>query len=141
MLEEGNFYIRIEGRFESSHYLYNYFPDGSDEPNHGHSWKVEIYLTGKNGIREDGISYDFLAARKKLSELLETIDHTLINDLPDFRGNPNQPETRINPTSENIARWFYRHLKEEVDRTGGKILRIVIHEGPENLAFFEPLDK
>ncbi|EMG12744.1 6-pyruvoyl tetrahydropterin synthase domain protein [Leptospira interrogans serovar Grippotyphosa str. LT2186] len=45
--ESGRFYIRIEERFESSHYLYKYFPDGSDEPIHGHSWKVELYLSGK----------------------------------------------------------------------------------------------
>jgi 6-pyruvoyltetrahydropterin/6-carboxytetrahydropterin synthase len=129
--EIGNFYIRIEGRFESSHYLYNYFPDGSDEPNHGHSWKVEVYLTGKNGLREDGISYDFLAAKKKLAELVETMDHVLINDLPDFQG-------KVNPTSENIAKWFYHNLKEEVSNTGGVIKRVVIHEGPENLAYYEP---
>ncbi len=128
---KGKFYIRIEGRFESSHYLYNYFPDGSDEPHHGHSWKVEVYLTGKNSLREDGISYDFLAAKKRLAELTETLDHTLINELPDF-----QP--KVNPTSENLAKWFYYNLRTEVDQTGGKILRIVIHEGPENLAYYEP---
>lgn len=128
--EKGEFYIRIEGRFESSHYLYNYFPDGSDEPNHGHSWKVEVYLEGKNGLRPDGISYDFLAAKKKLKELVETMDHILINDLPEFKG--------VNPTSENIGKWFYHHLKEEVSETGGIVKRVVVHEGPENLAYYEP---
>jgi 6-pyruvoyltetrahydropterin/6-carboxytetrahydropterin synthase len=128
--EKGNFYIRIEGRFESSHYLYKYFADGSDEPHHGHSWKVEVYLTGKKGLREDGISYDFMDAKKKLRELVDTLEHTLINDLPDFKG--------VNPTSENIAKWFYHGLKSEVDKTGGIVKRIVIHEGPENLAYYEP---
>lgn len=130
LTESGNFYIRIEGRFESSHYLYNYFPDGSDEPNHGHSWKVEIYLTGKNGLGKDGISYDFLSAKNKLKQLVEDLDHRVINDHPDFEG--------INPTSENIAQWFFYHLKDEVENTGGVVKRIVIHEGPENLAYFEP---
>jgi 6-pyruvoyltetrahydropterin/6-carboxytetrahydropterin synthase len=128
--ESGNFYVRIEGRFESAHYLYDYFPDGSDEPIHGHSWKVEVYLAGNGNIRPDGISYDFLTARTRLLELVHNIDHLLINEHADFKG--------INPTSENIARWFYSGLKEEVAKTNGKIKRIVIHEGPENLAFFEP---
>lgn len=128
--EKGKFYIRIEGRFESSHYLYRYFSDGSDEPQHGHSWKVEIYLTGKNGLRADGISYDFISAKNVLRELVESLDHILINDHADFK--------EINPTSENIAKWFYNGIKKEVHATDGIVLKIVIHEGPENLAFYEP---
>ncbi|WCL50306.1 6-pyruvoyl trahydropterin synthase family protein [Leptospira sp. GIMC2001] len=128
--EKGEFYIRIEGRFESAHYLYEYFPDGSDEPIHGHSWKVEVYLAGKNGLRADGISYDFISAKSKLKELVDTIDHLMINDLPEFKG--------VNPTSENIAKWFFYGLKSSVDETGGIIQKIVIHEGPENIAYFIP---
>ena len=130
--ENGRFYIRIEGRFESSHYLYKYFQDGRDEPCHGHSWKVEIFLSGKENIGPDGISYDFLSAKKKLTELIHSIDHILINDHKDFGG--------INPTSENIARWFFSGLKKEVSDSNGIINRIVIHEGPENLAYFEPVE-
>jgi 6-pyruvoyltetrahydropterin/6-carboxytetrahydropterin synthase len=126
----GNFYVRIEGRFESAHFLYNYFPDGSDEPIHGHSWKVEVALASNLNIGKDGISFDFLAARNKLNELVSSIDHILINDHPDFKG--------INPTSENVARWFYQGLREAVESSNGKIKKIVIHEGPENLAYFEP---
>ncbi|MDO6381604.1 6-carboxytetrahydropterin synthase [Leptospira santarosai] len=128
--ESGRFYIRIEERFESSHFLYKYFPDGSDEPIHGHSWKVELYLSGKKNIGEDGISFDFLTSKRKLKELVGKLDHILINELEEFK--------KINPTSENIARWFYHYLKESVHSAGGKVDKIVIHEGPENLAFFEP---
>jgi 6-pyruvoyltetrahydropterin/6-carboxytetrahydropterin synthase len=128
--QKGEFYIRIEGRFESSHYLYKYFPDGSDEPNHGHSWKVEVFLAGENGLRPDGISYDFVEAKKILKSLVDSMDHICINDHPDFHG--------INPTSENIAQWFYSKLSPTVIATKGRILRIIIHEGLENLAFFDP---
>jgi len=129
--EKGKFYVKIEGRFESSHYLYNYYPDGSDEENHGHSWKVEIFLSGEENIGEDGISFDFLHARNHLNELVKSLDHIVINNHPDFKG--------INPTSENIAKWFHYHLKTGVREQKGIIERIIIHEGPENLAFFEPV--
>ncbi|EQA44639.1 6-pyruvoyl tetrahydropterin synthase/QueD family protein [Leptospira broomii serovar Hurstbridge str. 5399] len=129
--EAGKFYIRIEERFESSHFLYKYFPDGSDEPIHGHSFKVEVYLSGRKNIGKDGISFDFLTSKKKLRELVSELDHILINEHIDFR--------KINPTSENMARWFYSGLKESVSAADGRVERIVIHEGPENLAFFEPL--
>jgi len=129
--EKGKFYIRIEGRFESAHYLYKYFPDGSDEPIHGHSWKVEVFLASKDeSLNLVGISFDFLSVRKKLDQLIASIDHTLINTHSDFKD--------VNPTSENIAIWFYEGLKEEVSARNGKIKKIVIYEGPENLAFFEP---
>lgn len=127
---KGSFYIRIEGRFESAHYLYNYYADGSDEAIHGHSWKVEVFLSSNENIREDGISFDFLTVRKKLDQLVSSIDHILINEHPAFKN--------INPTSENIAQWFFLGLKHEALSQNGKIVRIVIHEGPENLAFFEP---
>lgn len=87
-------------------------------------------MEGNSNIRPDGISYDFLTARTKLMELVHSIDHILINDHPDFK--------TINPTSENVARWFYSGLKDEVQASQGRIRRIVIHEGPENLAYFEP---
>ncbi|EQA36372.1 6-pyruvoyl tetrahydropterin synthase/QueD family protein [Leptospira inadai serovar Lyme str. 10] len=129
--EAGKFYIRIEERFESSHFLYKYFSDGSDEPIHGHSFKVEVYLSGRKNIGEDGISFDFLTSKKKLRELVSELDHILINEHIDFK--------KTNPTSENMARWFYNGLKESVHAAEGRVERIVIHEGPENLAFFEPL--
>ena len=128
--EKGKFYVKIEGRFESSHYLYNYYPDGSNEENHGHSWKVEVFLSGEENIGEDGISFDFLHARTRLNELAGSLDHIVINNHPDFKG--------INPTSENIAKWFFYHLKSGVREHRGYVEKIVIHEGPENLAFFEP---
>ena len=106
-----------------------YYADGSDEACHGHSGKVEIFLSGKENIRPDGISFDFLTAKRKVGGSY-TINRSYSNQRhPDFKG--------INPTSENIARWFYSGLKAEV-KNKGKVDGIVIHEGPENLAYFEP---
>jgi 6-pyruvoyltetrahydropterin/6-carboxytetrahydropterin synthase len=128
--EKGKFYIRIQGRFESAHYLYDYYPDGSDEEIHGHSWIVEVFLSSQENIDKKGISFDFLTVRQKLDSMVKSIDHILINHHSDFQG--------INPTSENIARWFFTGIKEEVQKQKGKVKKIVIHEGPDNFAFFEP---
>lgn len=129
--ETGRFRIRIEGHFEASHYLYRYFKDGSDEPLHGHSWKVELHVARSDlGIGEDGISYDFLKARRRLDLLTRRLDHTCINELEEFRG--------INPTTENVAKWFYRGLEREVASGGGRIVTIVVYEGPFHCASFEP---
>lgn len=130
----GEFQVRIEGRFESSHYLYKYFPDGRDEPVHGHSWLVEVFLAhASGGTRPDGISFDFLSARLRLDQLIERIEHICINDLREFQG--------VNPTSENIARWFYLGLRDVVAGDEGRVLEIRIHEGPANIAIFRPADR
>ncbi len=127
----GRFEVQIEGRFEASHYLYRYFPDGSDEPLHGHSWLVEVTLSNADGaLRADGMAFDYLAARLRLDQLLDRLDHVVINQLPEFQG--------INPTTENIARWFYAGLRSEVEDKGGRIVSIRVHEGPHNSAKFSP---
>ncbi len=127
----GSFQIRIEGRFESAHYLYRYFADGSDEPMHGHSWQVEVFLGRPDGqTGADGISYDFLAARRRLNELIDRMEHVVINNLPEFSG--------INPTAEAIARWFFQGLRKPVESTGGRIFEVRVHEGPSNFAVYKP---
>ena len=127
----GFFEVDIEGRFEASHYLYAYFPDGSDEPLHGHSWKVIVTLSRKDGaVDAKGLSVDYLAARQRLDLMLERLEHVVINSLAEFKG--------INPTSENIARWFATGLRAEAEQAGGVVRRVRIFEGPENSAVFEP---
>lgn len=127
----GRFEIDIQGRFEASHYLLAYFADGSDEPLHGHSWKVIVTLARKDGsVDAKGLSVDYLAARHRLDLLLDRMEHVVINRLPEFES--------VNPTSENIARWFFQGLRPEVEKAGGVIRRIRIFEGPDNSAVFEP---
>lgn len=127
---QGKFYIRIEDRFESSHYLYKYYSDGRDEEIHGHSWKIEIYIASLYNINEQGISFDFVQLKEKLKKLCTELDHRLINTHEDFVG--------YNPTAEHIAVWFYKNLQSDVLKTDGRIQKIVIYEGPENIAYFEP---
>ncbi len=128
---DGEFLIRIEGRFESSHYLYSYMPDGGDEPMHGHSWLIQVSLAhAKKSIQENGICFDFLAVRNRFDQLIERIDHICINNLKEFHN--------INPTTENIARWFYQGLLKVTSSCEGKIKEIHLYEGPGNLAVFKP---
>ncbi len=128
----GRFKICIEGSFDSAHYLYQYLPNGEDEPLHGHSWRVQVIIAPKGGVlQESGISYDFLAVRNRFDQLLERIGHLCINDLQEFKG--------VNPTAENVARWFYQGLQDAVEKQNGHILEIRLHEKPGNVAIFEPL--
>jgi 6-pyruvoyltetrahydropterin/6-carboxytetrahydropterin synthase len=130
--EQGAFCVSIEGRFEAAHYLYAYFPDGSDEDLHGHSWSVHLTLARKDrSVDEKGISLDFITIRNRLDELINYVDHTCLNELPEF--------AKVNPTAENVARLFSRGLHKALEEGEAELLKVVVYEGPSNAAVFEPV--
>ncbi|MDD5568620.1 MAG: 6-carboxytetrahydropterin synthase QueD [Candidatus Omnitrophica bacterium] len=97
------FKLRIEGNFSSAHNLRGY--KGKCEDLHGHNWKVEVVVTSDK-LDKIGMVVDFKFLRKKLYSILEELDHKYLNDLQFFK--------KVNPTSENIAKYLYDLLKSEV---------------------------
>jgi 6-pyruvoyltetrahydropterin/6-carboxytetrahydropterin synthase len=92
--------LKVQGTFSSAHNLRGY--KGKCEDLHGHNWLVEIVV---KSAKLDGIGMvlDFKYLKKKLNACLEQMDHQYLNKLPSFK--------RINPTSENIAKYIYNQLK------------------------------
>lgn len=88
--------------FDAAHYLRDY--PGNCSNIHGHTWKVELSLTGSQ-LDSLGMLIDFRAIRSKLSQVLDRFDHNLINDLPPFDA--------INPTAENLAYYIFSQLKDQ----------------------------
>lgn len=116
------FTVRVEARFESAHYLREY--RGISEPLHGHSYKVEAVLAGRNGgVDGDAIAVDFVSARQKLEVLAKKLDYGCINEIAPF--------DRINPSAENIAQWFHRELSGAI-ADEGIVRSVTIWEGPVN---------
>src|SRR5213079_989476 len=97
--------VRVEARFEAAHYLREC--RGISEPLHGHSYKVEADLAAQGGgVDSDAIAVDFISAKHKLEALAKRLDYGCINDVAPF--------TDINPSAENIARWFHGELSAAV---------------------------
>lgn len=127
------FQVRIEGEFEAAHALRAYFPDGSDEPVHGHSWRVEVWLEAlepPGGLDAQGLAVDFLACRRQLDAACAYLAHGFINDLAEFR--------EINPTTEHLCLFFYHRLARAARESGGRLVKIQVWEGPKNMASLEP---
>lgn len=123
------FTVRVEARFESAHYLREY--RGISEPLHGHSYKVEVDLAGREGgVDADAIAVDFVSARRKLEALARRLDYACINDVPPF--------TDINPSAENIASWFSGEMQKEMDEENAVVLAVTVWEGPVNSVTFRP---
>ena len=125
--DEGAYQIRVHGIFESAHYLYNYYPDGSDEELHGHTWEAEVFV--KMNEIKNGISVDFLGVRKRFDSIINDLDHISLNDF--------KPLKKVNPTAENIARYIYYELKESICQNAS-ISEVRVWEGPKNYASFLP---
>jgi len=125
----GEFVVRVEARFEAAHYLREY--RGITEPLHGHSYKVEAELAARGGgVDGDAIAVDFVSAKRKLEALAKRLDYGCINDVAPF--------TDINPSAENIARWFQRELAAAVAEENATVRAVTIWEGPVNSVTFRP---
>lgn len=123
MSESGRFAVRVEARFEAAHFLREY--RGISEPLHGHSYRVVAELErNSGGLDEDELAVDFIAARDALREIAARLDYTCINDVAPF--------TELNPTAENVARWFAEQLQSEIEDGAAVVTSVTLFEGPEN---------
>ncbi|MCB0836052.1 MAG: 6-carboxytetrahydropterin synthase QueD [Bacteroidetes bacterium] len=106
-------------RFESAHYLPK-MPDGHKcKRLHGHSFRIEVHVLGETDP-QTGILIDYGDIKQIVSPLVKRLDHRCLNDVGEEEG----IELLKNPTSENIAQWFFDELKPELEG----LYSIVVHE-------------
>lgn len=123
-----SYVVKIQARFESAHFLRSY--RGISEPLHGHSYLVEAELSAPDGrLDADDLAIDFVASKRELERLAKKLDYGCINDVPPFDA--------INPSAENIARWFQRELESALTNEGAVVRAVTIWEGPTNSVRYE----
>ncbi|HEV2619695.1 MAG TPA: 6-carboxytetrahydropterin synthase QueD [Acidobacteriaceae bacterium] len=105
------FEVTVEAGFSSGHYLRNY--RGKCENPHGHNYRVLVTLAGEE-LDEAGLLLDFKVLKTLLRPVVDYLDHQMINDLAPF--------TEINPSAENLARYFYDETARELQQmTQGRV--------------------
>ncbi|MDY6967992.1 MAG: 6-carboxytetrahydropterin synthase QueD [Spirochaetota bacterium] len=97
------FQVKVTDHFAAAHQLLGY--EGKCEGLHGHNWKVEVCLEGEN-LDKIGMLIDFKVLKKMLKDVLEELDHKMLNELEPFQ--------EINPSSELIARYIYKKLDKDI---------------------------
>lgn len=90
------FEVTVEAHFSSGHYLREYH--GKCENPHGHNYRVLVTLAGKE-LESNGLLLDFKILKDILKPVVNYLDHQMINEL--------EPFTRVNPSAENLAKYFF----------------------------------
>ena len=105
------FEVTVEAGFSSGHYLRNY--KGKCENPHGHNYRVLVTLVGED-LDEAGLLLDFKLLKTLLRPVVERLDHLMINDI--------EPFTELNPSAENLAKYFYDQTNEQLAAmTNGRV--------------------
>jgi len=74
------------------------------------------------------MALDFTVLKKELDSVLEMLDHHDINTVPPF--------DKINPTSENLAKFFFDRLSAGVNKGPVRISRVRISENSSSGAAY-----
>jgi 6-pyruvoyltetrahydropterin/6-carboxytetrahydropterin synthase len=88
--------VTVEDTFAAGHYLRNY--KGKCENPHGHNYKIRVTLAGAE-LDKAGLLLDFKDLKDVMKNTIDRLDHQMINDI--------EPFTVLNPSAENLAKYFY----------------------------------
>ena len=117
------FEVSVEDTFASGHALRGY--RGKCENPHGHNYKVQVTLHGErldkiritlSGEELDniGLLFDFKDLKVAMNDIIDRLDHKFINDIAPF--------TDLNPSAENMAKYFYDEINLLLeDKTQGRV--------------------
>jgi 6-pyruvoyltetrahydropterin/6-carboxytetrahydropterin synthase len=109
--------LNIITTIAAAHRLRGY--KGNCEEIHGHNWKVEVYVQAEK-LDDIGMVMDFKDIKKKTEQLLKIYDHKYLNEVTPF--------DKINPSSENLARYIYKELSKKINNKNCKVSNVKVWE-------------
>lgn len=120
------FEITVASYIDAAHFLRGY--QGKCANIHGHSWRIEVTLSGKT-LNEIGLLVDFSDIKRIVKEAADLFDHKLINDI--------EPFDSINPSSENLAKYFFEKIKKSLSIYRGiNVVKVLVSESRDTSAVY-----
>ncbi len=102
LMSVGEFEIWKSFTIEAAHWLPN-LPEGHKcRRMHGHSFQVEIHVSGN--LTPEGWVTDFADIKRAFQPIFDQLDHRCLNEI----------EGLENPTSEVLARWIWARLRPQL---------------------------
>jgi 6-pyruvoyltetrahydropterin/6-carboxytetrahydropterin synthase len=108
--------------FEAAHRLPNVPAAHRCFRMHGHSYRVELQLSGAVDP-VSGFVIDFFDVEHAFSPVLARLDHHCLNEVPGLE----------NPTAEHIATWIWREIKGALPALSS----VKVFETPNSWAEYE----
>jgi 6-pyruvoyltetrahydropterin/6-carboxytetrahydropterin synthase len=103
--------VTVEDSFAAGHYLRNY--RGKCENPHGHNYKVRVTLRGSE-LDKAGLLLDFKDLKEVIKAIIDRLDHQMLNEVEPFKV--------LNPSAENLARYFYEQTNGRLKSlTSGRV--------------------
>jgi 6-pyruvoyltetrahydropterin/6-carboxytetrahydropterin synthase len=99
--------------FEAAHRLPNVPAGHKCSRLHGHSFRVELHVSGEVDAHS-GWVMDFADMKRAFQPIYDQLDHHYLNDIVGLD----------NPTSENVARWIW----QQTQRVLPQLSKVVVHE-------------
>ncbi len=123
------FQVSVEETFSSGHALRGY--KGKCENPHGHNYRVQVTLEGPQ-LDNIGLLVDFTQLKQVIRGIIARLDHQFLNDL--------EPFTTVNPSAENMAKYFYDEVSGQLKNLppGARVTDIVIWETDTASAKYSP---
>jgi 6-pyruvoyltetrahydropterin/6-carboxytetrahydropterin synthase len=124
------FEVTVEQTFAAGHALREY--KGKCENVHGHNYRVQVTVEGEQ-LNRIGLLVDFVELKRAVRDVIAYLDHQFINDL--------EPFTIINPSAENLAKYFYDEVSARVQiatDTPARIAQVKIWETDTSIAVYRP---
>jgi 6-pyruvoyltetrahydropterin/6-carboxytetrahydropterin synthase len=101
-----------EYAFEAAHRLPNVPAGHKCERLHGHSYRVEVHITGPVDDHAGWVR-DFADMTCAMRPILDRLDHYYLNEI----------EGLENPTSEVLARWIWARLQPDMPELSQIVVR------------------
>ena len=121
------FEISVDYTFAAGHALRNY--KGKCENIHGHNYKVRVTVAGEK-LNAAGLLMDFVELRTEIKGLVEKLDHRFLNDFPPF--------DKLNPSAENLAKYFCDELETRARSQGLQVHGVTVWETDTTSATYRP---
>ena len=123
------FQVSVDESLSAGHALRGY--KGKCENVHGHNYKVRVTLEGPE-LDSIGLLYDFTHLKRVIRDLVCRVDHQFLNEM--------EPFDVINPSAENLAKYFYEETARQMNAKpdGARIACITVWETETTSATYRP---
>ncbi len=117
--------LTVQLEFSAAHHLRDY--PGKCSRLHGHNYRVQVTAAGRQ-LNHHGMLIDFGRLKQICQQVVDELDHSLLNEHPFFQQN--------NPTAENISHYLYTEIAERLNDTEVSLEAVRVWESATSSATY-----